>query len=212
MIRKAFVEYLKDNVPELKSVKVSSPDLVLSKEEKPFITVSFLSDRQTLWEISDTKRQQNLYLQINLFTKSFDEQMILKNKVLRVLENAETNGETGIPLMGYFDKLETIDYIVYTSFQDGWSYDFIPKVYRNGVLVNETEYTVNYDEGYIRFNEIQGPTADIRADYKVGVVDFNISSINDVPITDVDNITHKFSTFFTIEMFLYIKRKGRKFQ
>ena len=156
-------------------------------------------------------------MQLSLYASTFDEQMNLKNKITRVIETAMTDISTtgtpqmepGIALMGLFDKLRTTDYKTYFSDQNNWLASPSPVIYRNGAVIS-TGFTIDRPNGKIVFGSAQPTTDDIRADYKVGYLDFIISSINDLPITDIANVTHKFNSFFTLDTFIYVRTKGQK--
>ncbi len=218
MIRKSLNKYIKTNVPELGAVIDSTPDLILSKVMKPFATISYVSEVQELWDLHDDHRKDNIKLQLSLYADTFDNQLILKNKIMRVIESATTDlnlGSTamlepGIPLLGLFDKLTTTNYKTYSASQTLWATGYVPVVYKNGTVISPLGYTVDYTNGTITFPSAQATTDDIRADYMVGYVDFTIASIIDLPITDIANFTHKFNTFFTLDTFYYIRRKGQK--
>ena len=225
MIRKCLIKYIKANIAELNSVLEGSNDLILSKMMKPFATVSYVTASQSLWVLGDERRQNDIKLQLSLYSQTLDDQLNIRNKTIRILENIYTDGQPGIPLMGLFDKLTTTDYLTYSSFQSDFYTTMppadLPVVYRNGVIESPLNYTVDYVNGAITFLSACSPTDDIRADYYIGYqktlggvgkafIDFSIASIVDTPITYVANLTHKFNTFITLDTFLYERRKGMK--
>jgi len=221
MIRKALNKYLRDNVAELTTVLDSHYDLNLSSITKPFATISYLNGRQDLWVIGDSARVDIVRMQLSIFSDSLDTQTKLRNKITRVIETAFTDGEPGIPLIAYNADFTTTDYKTYTSGQTDWYTGSSPVVYKNGNVVSPTLYSVNTSGGIVTFGSANQPSDIIRADYGVQYLDnsgnakemyldFLITGISDVPITDIANVTHKFNTFFTLDTYMYVRRIGQK--
>ena len=218
MLRKSLNKYIKAQMTELTTVLDASPDLILSTITKPFAVISYMQGTQVLWDLGDAHRQDNVRVQVSLFCNSFDEQLNLKNKLTRVIESATADISTtstpqlepGIVLYGLFDKLTTANNLLFSSAQANWYTTFTPVVYKNGSVVSATLYTVNYTNGTITFGTAQAAGSDIRADYKAGVIDFSITMVVDIPITDVANFTHKYNSFFTLDTYFYVRTKGQK--
>lgn len=215
MIRASLNKYIKAQVTGLSDVYTSTPDLVLSDLVKPFVTISYLPSKQELWELGDAARNNVTRLLVTLYCNSFDEQLMLKSKLTNALETAKADIgggvlEPGIKLYGLDDKLTTSDLVHYFSGQSNWIVPPQPVVYKNGATVPTCAYSINSTCGEITFGSSQLSTDDIRADYQAGYIDFQIINIVDMPITDIENITHKYNSLFYLETFFYIRTKGQK--
>ncbi len=215
MIRKSFAKLLQ-TIPELTEVVVTDPGFVISGHSKPFATIGWVNQTGANWKLGDDYRQNDVTVSIGLYCRSLDEQMTLKNKLQMVLENStgilENMGSpvSGLELYGLNDVLSTSDNLNYTANQE-FDVTFVPNVYKNGVLENPLNYTVDYANGVITYLAPNLPTDTIRADFKCGIIEYNILGIVDAPLKGVEDKTHFYNTFFTVMSFIYVKRKNQRY-
>jgi hypothetical protein len=214
MLRKSFVKFIQTNITELTKVIIPDAEFIISGTQKPFATVSQISHNSLNTMLGDQGREQIVSFQIGLYCNTLDEQIILKEKLQRTLEKATvqlttfTNAMDGaIPLLGLFEKLRTANNKDYYTDQP---MDSVQSVYKNNTLVYSGSYSINLSGGQINFLNSNLASDIIRADYTAGFLQFSINKINDAPLTGVDNVTHKFNSFFTLLSNVYIKDKANK--
>ena len=221
MIAASLVKWIRSNVAELAtSAFLRDPLFIVSDNQLPVAVVTEIARTTEQWEIGDADRRHNVKLQITIYHNSYTAMRWLTNKVILLLEQVKTTGDTGtqvpgIDLLGVWDLLynPTADLKTYTSLQPAWYTSPAPVIYKNGDLaanIITTGFTVDGTNGQIVFSAAQNITDKFYATYKAGVVDFTIGDVAHPQITDLANKQLRYNAAITLTTWYYIKATARK--
>lgn len=196
-------------------------DTVLSQLKAPFALVAGLPDGpQDLWTIGNTKRMEDMSLQVEFAMTSPEDRRQAEIRFRRLIESAtatDVGGVThpGINFLAYADLLiDTGDHLTYRSNQPNWFSSPTPIIYKNEGSNGEptvvaSGYTVNSTNGTVTFTGSPNAASDkIRATYKVGLIDFDIVGVDrfeSASDTDLANLPKRYSVVFTLKTHFYIK-------
>ena len=201
------------------------PDLALSELAVPYcLTGPMREGAQELWAIGDAQRQEKPLFEAAFYCADDEQARQFEARFRRVIESAtatDLNSLThpGIDFLAFADKLiDSGDHKTYNSNQPGWFATPTPIVYKNEdangePVVVASGYSVNSSTGQVTFTSANAAGDQIRATYKVGVIDFNIAGVarfEAAQRTDIANVPERYVVVFSLEAFYYIKTKGNR--
>lgn len=202
-----------------------TPDTVLGEIPAPFCLVSMLDEPpQELWVIGDSQRKENPMLQVAFYAVSYSQMRDVEIRFRRLIESAMTTDtgiltHPGIDFKAFADLLRNSgDNLNYFSDQPDWFASPTPIVYKNEdsngePVVVASGYTVNSSLGKVTFSSANAAGDRIRATYKIGVIDFNISGVahfEAAASSDMANNPQRYVVAFDLEAFYYIKTNANR--
>jgi len=218
-VERSIAKFIRDNITEFEGrVFVGQIEFEFRKKSIPFCLVSVLPGYfEETHHIGDEDRIVNSEYQIDVYTENYDDMVRLANDIKKKIMNnweddvwnieGDKQGK-GINLFSFLQKLSTTDRYIYDSGQIEWFLTPAPIIYRNGVVVDSSEYTIDFENGKIHFVEQQEEGSDIRATYKCGVVDFDDVSLVYIP-PETAQERKIFAAYLTIRPVIYHKRIGQ---
>lgn len=225
MIRSALASFI--NASELATAigvraYVMTPDFVMSEHPLPRCSIAYLGASQALWVIGDAQREERPELQLTFSARSFEEAKQIRARFTRLIEKAKATDtdlalKPGIDFLVMADLLRNAgDNINYESDQPNWFASPSPRVFKNeDANGNPVEifagFTVDTTNGKVVFAVAQSPTDRIRATYKAGIIDFNITGIAEPQIVDVENNPSRFNVVFDLATHFYIKATANRY-
>lgn len=207
----------------LSGAYVKTPDSVLGQVKAPFCLISYLGEGpQELWVVGDTFRKENVGVQVCFYATSWPQVRDLAWRFRRAIESVKAY-DTGDVLHPGIDFLAAADLLqdsgdqkTYISNQPGWLTGVPPTVYKNEDSNGEpiaitSGFSIDYANGQVIFAAPNSASDKIRATYKMGVIDFNITGVAHVGETDVANNPARYLVCFDLEPHFYIKATANRY-
>lgn len=206
-----------------KGAFVKTPDTALGEFQAPYGLVEYLDEGpQELWVVGDRFRKENPIIQVSLFGRNWPEVRDLAWRFRRAIEAVKAYDSRdllvpGIDFIAAADLLrDSGDQKNYLSDQPGWLTGVTPTVYKNQDSAGEptpitSGFTIDYTNGKVVFGSANLTTDKIRATYKMGVIDFNITSVTHVGQVDVANNPSRYLVAFGLETHFYIKANSSRY-
>lgn len=200
---------------------VMTPDLALGELTAPYFLIDYLQEGpQELWAIGDAFRKENPIMTVQFVGTSHVQRRDVMVRFRRAIEMAKAldNGifHPGIDFLAAADLLRNYgDNLTYLSDQP-WTNDVAPTIYKNRdsngePIVIASGFSVDAASGVVTFTAANSTSDEIRATYKIGVIDFNIRAVDQVGhAVDVAENPARYLGIFDLETHYYIKSTSNR--
>ncbi len=238
MIRASLVDFISNSLPidpppvgsptlSYIPAYIFTPDFVATEYEKPFATVRYVSELQKLWVLGDAQRKHDAKVEVTFHLRDQNERTTVRAKFISLISSAKASDANSIQRPGInFICIQDLlmnegDNINYLSGQPNWFASPTPKVYKQ-LFTSEGEpddaqpvevttgFTVDLIDGKIVFDAARNPLERIFATYKAGVIDFNITGIDEPSFSDLEEQLNKYNVVFTLDTHFHIKNNANR--
>lgn len=202
---------------------VMTPETVLSDIAMPFCLVDYLNEpAQDLWVVGDAQRKENVQMSVGFYCQSYVLARDLTNRFRNAIESVKMFDvgdrlHPGIDFLACADVMRNNgDNQTYLSDQPNWFQYPAPTIFKNRDSNGEpipitSGFTIDSVDGRVLFSSANLVTDEIRATYKIGLVDFNIAGVSRPQEVDVENNPSRFMATFDLATHFYIKTNANRF-